>query len=186
MSDDELDPLYGPLDALVQAGSRADLLLAHHALLEALKRKRRQLAKAQGPLARTFVAAMEQWDHEKAAGVSDADRLAHLQVVLRAAWPFTRTWQYLCQRCDDTGLVQAVCRKGARCNGTSTRIDHFSLPAGKYQRLCAKFPDSDYEHEYGTPCLCEKGARFRTAAKPTREDYTQSGKSKPMKRIGRG
>jgi hypothetical protein len=182
---DEPDPLYSPLDALVKAASPAELVQAHRAVSKALIAKRRKLAKSQGALARTFVAAMEQWDAEKAAGVSEADRVAHLQVILRAAWPFTRTWQYLCQRCDDTGLVMAVCRKGARCNGISTRIDHHTQQPGKYKRLCAQFPDSDYEHEYGTPCFCEKGARFRPPSLPARSDYTQSGKSKPMTKVGR-
>lgn len=130
--------------------------------------------------------ALRFMDEQKAAGVPLHERVKGLDGVLRSAWPQQRAWQYLCDRCDDTGLVMAVCRRGARCDGISTRTDHRGETPGKYQRLCAKHPESDYEHEYGTPCWCAAGAKFRDKPRPTPDDFKAAGKSKPMTPLGRG
>lgn len=153
------------------------------ALKKSVKRKRREAHKAEGKLAAGFAEAMQIMDAQKAAGVPFAERVKGLEGVLRALWPHTREWHYLCHVCRDSGLAMHVCKKGARCDGISTRIDGPHGTPGKYRRLCAQDPQLDYTHEYGTPCSCEQGARFRAAA-PKAEDFSSAGKSKPT-RIGR-
>lgn len=162
-----------------------DALKAAHELLRKAVPGKRKLVKSESVLAQTYVAAMQHWDRQKADGVPVAERLVGLEKTIRAAWPFTREWKELCHNCADTGLVMAVCRKGARCDGISTRTDGPRERPGKYQRLCAKHPDSDYEHDYGTACWCSLGARFRDKGTPGAEEFSQAGKSKPMTRLGR-
>ncbi len=154
-------------------------------LREAHRLLRAALPKSESVLVQTYWAAMAQWDTQKADGVALADRVAGLSKTLRACWPFTREWKELCGNCSDTGLVMAVCRRGARCDGISMRIDSAHDRPSKYQRLCARHPESEYEHDYGTPCWCPLGARFREKAKPAAEDFAQAGKLKPMTRWGR-
>lgn len=154
------------------------------ALRKSVRRKRKDAHKAEGKLGAAFVEAMKILDAQKAAGVPFLDRIRGLEQVLRHVWPQTREWHYLCEQCRDSGLVMHVCRKGARCDGISTRIDSPGARPGKYRRLCAQDPQSDYEHDYGTPCACDRGRRFREGPKPGPEDFTAAGKSKPT-RIGR-
>ena len=113
-------------------------------------------------LGKTFVAAMELWDGQKANGVTIEDRLICLERTLRAAWPQTREWKFLCQNCRDYGLVIEQCAGDATCGR-----DRPHLP-----------------HDYGTPCWCSAGQRFRERPKPSPEDFTAAGQSKPT-RIGR-
>jgi hypothetical protein len=150
-----------------------------------VRRKRRTVQATDGKLVRAYIAAMDRYDAQKAAGVPFAERVQDLEEFVRAEWPFTRTWMTICAQCGDTGLVMATCRRGARCRGISTRTDSPGKQPGKYQRLCARDPDSDYEHTYGIPCACPKGTRFTTAPKPAAEDFVSAGKSKPMTRLGR-
>jgi hypothetical protein len=167
--------------------TRIDQAMAELFKLRAAARAARRKASQQwGPLVQSFMQGMKFWEDEKAQGVSLPDRVSHLATILRASWPFQREWHYVCEQCGETGLVMAVCRKGARCNGISTRTDFAGQTPGKYKRLCWQHPDSDYEHDYGMPCWCEKGERFRVVAKAA-ESYATAGKSKskPMSRIGR-
>jgi hypothetical protein len=154
------------------------------ALRKSVKRKRKDAHKSEGKLAAAFREAMQMIDAQKAEGVPFAQRIQGLEAVLRQVWPQTRAWHYTCDACNDSGLVMRVCQRGARCNGISTRIDGPGGTPGKYRRLCAIDPLSDYEHEYGTPCFCERGRRFRDAPKAGPDDFKDAGKSKPT-RIGR-
>jgi hypothetical protein len=120
----------------------------------------------------------------KAEGATPAELDAAMEKTLRAAWPFTRTWIYRCGHCQDTGLVMAVCRRGSRCDGVSTRTDYPHQRIGKYRRLCAIHPDSDTEHTSGAPCFCTLGARFQLPTPPSADEFTGAG-TKPMTRIGR-
>jgi hypothetical protein len=155
------------------------------ALKKRVRKSRKDAHKTDGKLAAAFVEAMHILDAQKANGVPFAERIQGLDETLRHVWPFTRTWHYLCEACRDTGLVMHVCRLGARCDGISSRIDGPKGTPGKYKRLCAQHPTSDYTHEYGIPCDCEKGRRFREpATRRGPDDFKDAGKSKPT-RIGR-
>lgn len=100
--------------------------------------------------------------------LSAKDIAAAFEAVVRQVWPKGRAepWEYTCRHCLDTGGELFTCRKGARCQGTSTRTDGPHEKPGKYQRLCKQHPDSDETHEYRMPCLaCHQGSRFREAPK---------------------
>jgi hypothetical protein len=132
--------------------------------------------------------ALQARDRMRADGVSEADIAAGFERLVRDAWPTGREWHYYCEQCQDTGLVIYRCKPGARCNGVSTRTDGPFEKAGKYQRLCAKFPDSDYEHEYGEPCQCRNGSRFKSMPKAEGDDLGDAArkpKPKPFTRFGR-
>lgn len=116
-----------------------------------------------------------------------ADIAASFEQVVRDVWPKGREWHYLCEQCSDTGLIIYTCRPGARCNGISTRTDGPHEKPGKYRRLCAQHPDSDYTHEYGEPCDCKNGSRFRKAPPTDRDvlnDAAMKPKPKPFSKFG--
>ena len=114
-------------------------------------------------LVQTYQAAMRHWDAQKADGVVLADRLSGLEQTLRACWPFTREWKYLCDQCSDFGLVMKTCPGDATCGRSKQHLPH----------------------DFGTPCWCEQGKRYRPKQKPEPDDFAQAGKSKPMTRFGR-
>ena len=100
-----------------------------------------------------FVEAMKIWDGQKADGVPLDERVSGLAKTLRASWPFTREWKYLCVQCSDLGLVLTAC-PGDRTCGRSNR----HLP-----------------HDFGRPCVCDKGRVFRDKpARPTDDDALES------------
>lgn len=90
-------------------------------------------------LGQTIHAAIREWDSQKAAGATLAERVRNLEQTLRAAWPFTREWKFLCDRCADYGLEISQCPGDATC--------------GRHK---AHLP-----HEFGTPCWCSNGARYK-------------------------
>src|SRR3990167_3501486 len=93
-----------------------------------------------GVLSQTFTAAMALWDQQKADGVGREDRLICLEKTLRAAWPQTREWKYLCRTCADYGLEMATCDgRSGRCGRTRPHLPH----------------------EFGTACWCNAGQKFR-------------------------
>lgn len=113
-----------------------------------------------GTLAKTFMAAMQIWDAQKAEGVSQEDRIDGLEKTLRAAWPKGRdvAWKFLCESCADYGLQIGTCPGDATC--------------GRPKRHLA--------HEYGVPCWCPAGKKF-TKREPSPDDFTQAGKTKAPK-----
>lgn len=119
--------------------------------------------KTLGQLAETFKEAMRIWDAQKAEGLSRLERLVVLEKTLRAAWPFTREWKFLCPRCDDTGLVMAGCPGDAACGRVKPHLPH----------------------DYGTPCWCQKGARFKPKQATETDHLAAIGKTVKPTRVGR-
>lgn len=158
MSDSK--PVDTVVDELAKARTPAELASAHRAARRAVLAARR--ASKLGPLAQTYTAAMEIWDAEKADGVSLDERLAHLEKTLRVAWPQSREWHYLCASCRDIGLEMLTCSGDASCGRQNAHLPH----------------------DYGKPCWCAKGAKFRERPKPTKEDFKAAGKTK-MTKVGR-
>jgi len=139
--------------------------LAHDALKKAVPWKRRKAAFEDGALAQTYIEAMRIWDQEKADGVPLAMRQQQLERTLRLAWPQTRVWKYVCERCGDTGWENRVCTRETHCG----------------RRRC------EPGHDYVVPCVCPKGeARNRQLhPKATPEDFQQAGKRKGFTKVGR-
>lgn len=160
---DEQPPILQALDTLAQATTGSALAVAHKTLRKGIRGARKRFQATFGPLAQTYIAAMEIWDTEKADGVPLAERIRHLEQTLRVAWPQTREWKYLCVSCDDVGLIWSSCAGDTTCGRHTPHLAHV----------------------FGRPCFCEKGLRFREKPKPTRDDFTAAGKSKPMARVGR-
>lgn len=115
--------------------------------------------------------------------LSPADIAKSFEAVVRQVWPFTRVWKYACDDCQDTGLFIWTCKRGQRCDGLSARTDGPKEKPGKYRRLCAKDPDSDYTHDIGEPCSCAAGVRFRPRAM-TEFDALDAA-SRPQKKMTR-
>ena len=100
------------------------------------------------------------WDRMRENGESFEDRCAYLVGILKQILRFGREWKYLCQQCDDYGLILAECSGDSAC--------------GRHKPHLA--------HSFGTPCVCSKGNAFRAPA-PTSSDYTAAGKTaKPKPR----
>lgn len=116
-------------------------------------------------LAATMIESLRLWDAMKADGVEVEERRVMLEKTLRQAWPFTREWKYLCQRCCDFGLEMHECPGDATCGRQNPHR----------------------WHEYGTPCWCGAGEKFK---KPQRQldDFTEAGKTPKrggFSRVGR-
>ena len=169
--------LHVALDALSAAHGTGELMQAMRTVQRQVRRVRAIEGKVIGRLASAYLEAIELRDRLQADGMSGPALDAGLEGVLRQYWPFTRTWKYLCQDCDDTGLQLFHCRRGQRCNGISTRTDGPRDTHLHYRRLCASDPDADYEHDYGEPCLCTRGERFRGKPKPDPSAFADAGKT---------
>lgn len=156
------------LDVLATAQSLNALRAAKISVKKAVSEARRRVLSSLGDLAKTFVAAMEIWDRQKDDGVSREDRIAGLSKTLRAAWPKGRDleWRYLCAHCSDHGLVMETCPGDATCGRVKTHLPH----------------------EFGKPCWCPKGARFRNLPKTPEDVVTRAAKTKKpsgFSRVGR-
>lgn len=164
---------------LAEAKSPSELAQAHRALSLLIKRTRRKEDKELGPLAETYSAAMRIWEAEVADGVPLETRQQHLQTALKAAWPQTREWHYLCDRCSDTGWEPGICTPATPCGR------RFRLPGQRDddhtgQGHCAE------GHSFVRPCVCPKGeARARQLQpKPVDpEDFQDAGKRKGFKKL---
>lgn len=145
----------------------------------------RKAEPTRGPLARTIVAALEQWDAQKKAGASPEELAANLEKTLRAAWPRRRedSWKFLCERCLDTGFVESHCPE---------------VPCGRPFRHPGQRSD-DYTgqgkcvapHSYVRPCLCMKGrsladgiARSFDGSRRDSHDVESAGQRRKMTRVG--
>jgi hypothetical protein len=110
-----------------------------------------------------FVAAMRIWDAQKVDGVPLTERILGLGQTLRAAWPQTREWKYVCDACADYGLVMATCPGDRTCGRERPHL----------------------AHDCGRPCWCEAGRVFRAKpTRPTAEDAIASAARVP-KKVGR-
>lgn len=106
--------------------------------------------KTESKLASAYLDCLPILDRMKAAGVPFLERIKGLEGVLRQFWPFTREWTYRCSECCDYGLQLR------QCDGEQHRC---GLGKGK----------PHLPHDYGTPCWCAEGARYR---KRERTDQT--------------
>lgn len=162
-------------DRISRARTPEDLHVAHDLLKRVIYKRRSKRDKEYGPLAETIKEAIRIWHAQKADGVSLTDRITGMEQTLRLSWPEGREWKYLCPTCHDTGLALKLCTKAHRCDGLSTRSESAYTSGGKYTRLCAHDPGSSYEHEYGEPCFCQKGNRFKPhAVQSDPESFTKS------------
>lgn len=97
----------------------------------------------EGVLSATIRAALLEYDNQRAAGASEAELARNFEQTVRASWPFVREWRFLCQRCFDFGLEMG------RCPGDAT---------------CGR-PKEHLAHDFGTPCWCSAGNRFKVTEK---------------------
>lgn len=117
-----------------------------------------------GTLAQTIREALEMRERMKADGATWEALDVAMERTVRAAWPKGRetAWMYLCPECRDYGLIMHDCPGDATCGR----------------------PKPHLAHDYGTPCWCDKGRRFKERPK-SEQDFTQATKSKPPTRWGR-
>jgi len=148
------------LKSLSEAHGASAMAHAFASLQQASRAARRKARHEDGTLAATYREAIRFWDAQKADGVSIEARLEGLERTLREAWPRGREqpWVYLCEHCDDRGLHMRECAGTAR------------------GAICGRIALHE-AHEFGTPCLCVKGARFK-APERSAEDFTAAGKVK--------
>lgn len=152
--------LQDALQSLSEAHGPKALLAAFDSLQGRVRRARKAFTQQYGMLAQTYLEAMKIWDADKADGVPREERARRLEKSLRASWPQTREWKFLCNECGDLGLVYYECSGGSECG-----------------RMKKHLP-----HSYGRPCFCSKGAAFKSAPKPEATDYKQAGFSKVGRR----
>src|SRR6266853_1090155 len=164
--DSQSDDLTRAVEQLAAADTAEALREAHRHVRRQLRAAR--AAEQLGPLAQTYRAAMRLWDAQKAEGISLEERQRGLEQSLRAAWPQTREWHYLCSACDDYGLVIAQCPGGEAQTSRRPRVH----TAHNSTWPCSR------PHTYGWPCSCPAGARFRSQPKPEPTDFHAAGKSK--------
>ena len=155
-------PVVEAVETLAAAHSPGALIAAHHQVVKAVRSSRRAQAATFGRLATAYMDALGILDRQKADGVPLADRMRGFEAVIRSVWPQVREWHVLCLQCEDYGLILRPCDGDATCGR------HRPHPP----------------HDFGTPCVCAKGARFREKAGPSPEDFQAAGKSKPT-RLGR-
>ena len=126
---DPTEAVHAAVDALADVRDSAEARAKRLTLRKAVGSLRRDFTKTHGLLSRTVTDAMELWDEQKAGGVSLADRQRGLLGVLQDAWPQVREWKYLCQNCNDTGLVMALCDGDATCGRSKVHLPHeFGTP----------------------------------------------------------
>jgi hypothetical protein len=118
--------------------------------------QRREAANRDGDLHALGKETFRIWDQMRVNQESFDDRCAFLVGVLRQILCFGREWKYLCERCDDYGLVLATCDGSSACGR----------------------PRQHLPHTYGTPCVCSRGRQFEKAKPVHAEDYTQAGKTR--------
>jgi len=119
--------------------------------------------------------ALKMRDELKAGGLDGHALNQALEAVLRDSWPKpkdrTEPWHDACANCRDYGLEMLWCPGDATCG----------------PNLVTKAPRPKHgAHEFGKPCWCPKGQRFREKQAPTPDDAeTMAAKRKPMSRWGR-
>jgi len=164
------ESLYEALDALSQAHGAKALIEAHRRLQRSVRRAR-TASHDDRKMADAIMAAVDLRLRLKADGATGAELNAGLEAVVRDAWPKQRdeAWRYLCATCSDTGLELRMCPDGKVCGMANGRRH-------------------EAPHEYGVPCYCSLGRRFR-ARQLTQDDAVavaaRTAKQKPMSRFGR-
>lgn len=142
------DEIQGALNTLAAAHGSAALGRAFRSLERAVTRKRR--SEKLGVFSTAVMQTLELRDQLKAAGVTEPALSQGLEATLRQFWPKARTepWHDQCGNCRDYGLEMHTCPGDATC--------------GRHKPHAA--------HDYGVPCWCVKGQRFRDQQKPTGDD----------------
>lgn len=136
---------------------------------------------SEGLLAQTVREALRLRDQMRADGSTEEELTKGLEQTLRAAWPQTRPWHYICEDCSDTGWRHQICTPETPCGRPFTKPGQ---SADDYTGRGRCGPN----HTYVEPCWCRKGELRRSGmdAKPKSEDYLGVGKvSKPPSRFGR-
>jgi hypothetical protein len=148
--------LYQALEALSEAHGQAELIRAMGAVRRAARKVRVSEDREIGKLSAAVMQAIEIRDHLKADGVTGDALNIGLEGVLRDTWPKGRSepW-HTCKGCSDYGLEMFTCPGDATCGRERPHL----------------------AHDFGKPCWCQKGARFREAPKPTSDDFTNAGKA---------
>lgn len=164
------DAVYAALDALSQAHGPRALVEAHRRLQRSVARTRRA-ATDERQMANVIMAAVDLRLRLKADGATGAELEDGLAAVVREAWPKHRPepWHYLCATCADSGLELRICHDGKGCG----------LAEGK---------PHEHPHEYGVPCFCSLGHRFRERRPQVDDAITAAARTarpKPMSRFGR-
>lgn len=160
------DDLQTALDKLTQAHGSAALAAAFRGVQRTV-RKSRQAEKV-GGLATAIMESIRLRDEMKAGGMTGAALDRGLEAVLREVWPKphgrTEPWHDQCGNCRDYGLEMLTCPGDATCG----------------------FLKTHGPHEYGRPCWCVKGNRFRGKPKQTPDDaLALAAKQKKPSRFGR-
>lgn len=151
------EDLHAALDALSKAHGSAELASAMRSVQRTVKKNRRSDAQEVGPFAKAVMEALDMRDKLKADGVSGKDLDAGLEAVLRDVWPkgADDSRHASCLECNGCGLVIHNCPGDATCGRSGMHA----------------------AHDYGTPCWCEKGRRFRDKPKPEPSEFTDAGKT---------
>lgn len=114
-------------------------------------------------LAATVTECFKIWDQMKAAGATLQERELMVENSLRASWPFTREWKFVCQTCRDYGLEMSTCPGDATCGRSKEHLPH----------------------DFGRPCWCSAGLKFRDKGKTPDDIVQQAARTRPMTRAGR-
>lgn len=157
---------------LESAKSVTDVRDAHYLARVAIRSKRKASSSA---LAESLLQALDQWDDQKAAGVSFEDRAMYLERTVRAAWPQGRPWKYLCDGCNDLGWVFLTCSGTSHC-GRPFRLDGAHTDDFTGKGRCQP------GHSFARACgQCEKGRTYEanlTQQRRRSDDLANVGKSK--------
>lgn len=132
---------------------------AHKALRKIVPFQRRQAAKDDGDLHALGRETFRIWDQMKADGATWDERISFLTGVLKQVLKYGREWKYLCQQCDDYGLVISECPGDRTCGRDRPHLTH----------------------TFGTPCVCSKGRAYEKPRDVHPEDYTQAGRTAKKK-----
>lgn len=118
----------------------------HAQLREQTRAARKEFRRSPlGAFTRAMEAAMQDYHRARAQGVSQADAIGGLEMVLRDAWPMPPSrFQPACDTCDDVGWRIASCWHEQRCG----------------RKRCAQSHPA-HEHTYAVPCDCAAGDKFR-------------------------
>lgn len=119
-----------------------------------------------GKLAQAYKECLPILDAAKAAGVPFQERIKGLEGVIRTFWRFTREWRYRCGECSDYGLQMS------ECDGEQHRC---GLAKGK----------PHLPHEFGRPCWCAAGARFKAKERTEETAMEAAARVKKPTRFGR-
>lgn len=163
------EDLHAALDALTKAHGAPALAQAMRNVRRAQGAGRKRDKQQYGALSTAIMQALDMRDELKAQGVTGAELDRGMEGVLRELWPKphgrTEPWHDQCGNCRDYGLEMIDCPGDATCG----------------------FRKPHPPHEFGRPCWCPKGNRFRDQPSPTDTDPVKRAAKSPrqLTRFGR-